>query len=51
MKDITYVSTVGVRLQCLHHRRLQSPIVGWSVSNSLAADLALDALEMAIWAR
>jgi len=26
-------------------------IVGWQVSRSLRADLALDALEMAIWAR
>ena len=26
-------------------------IVGWRVSKSLRADLALDALEMAIWAR
>ena len=26
-------------------------IVGWRVSNSLHADLALDALEMAIWRR
>ena len=26
-------------------------IVGWRVSTSLRADLALDALEMAIWAR
>jgi putative transposase len=26
-------------------------IIGWRVSNSLPADLALDALEMAIWRR
>jgi putative transposase len=26
-------------------------IVGWQASRSLGADLALDALEMAIWAR
>ena len=35
----------------VRHRRLQPPIVGWRVSSSLRAELALDALEMAIWSR
>lgn len=50
--DITYVATtVGwvytAFVQGLFSRR----IVGWQVADHLGADLALDALEMAIWGR
>ncbi|SDD37399.1 Transposase InsO and inactivated derivatives [Actinokineospora iranica] len=50
--DITYVATaVGwvytAFVQDLFSRR----IVGWQVADHLGADLALDALDMAIWAR
>jgi putative transposase len=50
--DITYVKThsgwvyVAFVIDVFSRR-----IVGWQVSRSLRADLALDALEMAIWAR
>jgi putative transposase len=50
--DLTYVSTwsgfmyVGFVIDVFSRF-----IVGWRVSNSLHADLALDALEMAIWRR
>jgi len=50
--DLTYVATwagfayVGFVIDA--YSRL---IVGWRVSTSLSADLALDALEMAIWTR
>jgi putative transposase len=50
--DITYVATwsgfVYVSLIIDAYSRF---IVGWRVSNSLRTDLALDALEQAIWAR
>ncbi|WP_329427150.1 IS3 family transposase [Streptosporangium sp. NBC_01495] len=50
--DITYVATVSgwvytAFVQDLYSRR----IVGWQVADHLGTDLALDALEMAIWAR
>jgi putative transposase len=50
--DITYVATAAgwvytAFVQDLYSRR----IVGWQVADHLGADLALDALEMAIWAR
>lgn len=50
--DITYVATAAgwvytAFVQDLYSRR----IVGWQVTDHLGADLALDALEMAIWAR
>ena len=50
--DITYVSTwegfVYVAFITDVYSRM---IVGWKVSRSLSADLALDALEMALWRR
>jgi putative transposase len=42
---------VGVRLRRLRDRAFSRFIVGWQISRSLRTDLALDALEMAIWAR
>ncbi|WP_460431802.1 IS3 family transposase, partial [Amycolatopsis echigonensis] len=50
--DITYVATAAgwvyaAFVQDLFSRR----IVGWQVADHLGTDLALDALEMAIWAR
>lgn len=50
--DITYVATAAgwvytAFVQDLYSRR----IVGWQVTDHLGADLALDALEMAIWSR
>jgi transposase InsO family protein len=50
--DITYVMTLSgwvctSFIMDLHSRR----IVGWQVADNLRSDLALDALEMAIWAR
>lgn len=50
--DITYVATwsgfaYGAVIIDVFSRR----IVGWRVANTLRADLALDALEMAIWSR
>src|SRR5947208_151201 len=38
-------------LRGLCYRRIRRSIVGWCVSNSLHADLVLDALQMAIWRR
>ena len=52
MIDLTYVATwsgfcyVAFVLDAFSHR-----IVGWRVAASLHAELALDALEMAIWSR
>jgi putative transposase len=52
LADLTYVSTwsgfcyVAFVIDAFSRR-----IVGWRVSTSLRAELALDALEMAIWAR
>jgi putative transposase len=50
--DITYVDTAAgwvyaAFVQDLFSRR----IIGWQVAESLGAELALDALEMAIWSR
>jgi len=48
--DITYVSTAAGFVYTAFVTDLFSRrIVGWQVSDSLRADLALDALEMAIW--
>lgn len=50
--DITYVSTwSGFNYVAFVTDVFSRKIVGWRVSRSLRADLALDALEMAIWAR
>ncbi len=50
--DLTYVSTwVGVSYVAFVTDVFSRYIVGWKVSTSLRAELALDALEMAIWAR
>ena len=50
--DLTYVSTwSGVAYVAFVTDVFSRCIVGWKVSTTLRADLALDALEMAIWAR
>jgi len=50
--DITYVSTwSGFAYVAFVVDVFSRFIVGWRVSGSLRAELALDALEMAIWAR
>lgn len=50
--DITYVATwSGFAYAAFVTDVFARRIVGWRVSNSLRADLALDALEMAIWTR
>ncbi len=50
--DLTYVSTWrGVAYVAFVTDVFSRSIVGWKVSTTLRADLALDALEMAIWAR
>ena len=50
--DLTYVSTwSGFVYTALIVDAFSRAIVGWRVATSLRADLALDALEMAIWAR
>ena len=50
--DLTYVSTwPGVAYVSFVTDVFSRYIVGWKVSTSLRAELALDALEMAIWAR
>ena len=50
--DLTYVSTwAGVAYTAFVTDVFSRYIVGWKVSMSLKAELALDALEMAIWAR
>ena len=50
--DITYVSTwSGFVYTAFVIDAFSRAIVGWRVSNSLRAELALDALEMAIWSR
>ncbi len=52
LADITYVSTwSGFCYVAFITDVFSRAIVGWRVSKSLRADLALDALEMAIWAR
>ncbi len=50
--DITYVSTwTGFCYTAFVIDAFSRAIVGWRVSSSLRAELALDALEMAIWSR
>ena len=50
--DITYVATwSGFAYAAFVTDVFARRIVGWRVSNTLRADLALDALEMAIWTR
>ena len=50
--DITYVETAGGFVYSSFILDLFSrKIVGWQVSGTLRAELALDALEMAIWSR
>ena len=52
LADITYVSTwSGFVYTAFVIDAFSRAIVGWRVSSSLRADLALDALEMAIWSR
>jgi putative transposase len=52
LADITYVSTwSGFCYTAFVIDAFSRRIVGWRVSNSLRAELALDALEMAIWSR
>jgi len=50
--DLTYVKThVGFVYVAFIVDVFSRFVVGWQVSSSLRSDLALDALEMAIWAR
>jgi len=50
--DITYVATwSGFAYAAFVIDVYSRRIVGWRVSNTLRADLAIDALEMAIWTR
>jgi len=50
--DITYVATwSGFAYTAFVLDVFSRRIVGWRVSNTLRSDLALDALEMAIWTR
>jgi putative transposase len=50
--DLTYVSTwSGVSYVAFVTDVFSRYIVGWKVSTTLRAELALDALEMAIWVR
>ncbi len=50
--DLTYVSTwSGFAYTALIIDVFSRRIVGWRVATSLRAELALDALEMALWAR
>jgi putative transposase len=50
--DLTYVWTVrGFCYTAFVVDAFSRMIVGWRVSSSLRTDLALDALEMAVWAR
>jgi len=50
--DITYVATwSGFAYIAFVTDVFSRRILGWRVSNTLRADLALDALEQAIWAR
>jgi putative transposase len=52
LADITYVSTwSGFVYTAFIIDAFSRAIVGWRVSSSLRAELALDALEMAIWSR
>lgn len=50
--DLTYVATwAGFAYTAFIIDAFSRAIVGWRVSSSLRTDLALDALEMAIWSR
>ncbi len=50
--DLTYVATwSGFRYASFIIDAYSRFIVGWQTSRSLRTDLALDALEMAIWSR
>jgi putative transposase len=50
--DLTYISTwAGFCYVAFVTDVFSRRIVGWRVSTSLSAELALDALEMAVWAR
>lgn len=52
--DITYVDLAAGGVFCYAAfvtDVFSRAIVGWQVSDSLAAELALDALEMALWSR
>ena len=50
--DLTYVATwQGFSYVAFIIDVFSRRIVGWRVSSSLRSDLALDALEMAIWSR
>ena len=50
--DITYVATwSGFAYAAFVTDVFSRKIVGWRVANTLRADLALDALEMALWSR
>src|SRR3989475_1888521 len=50
--DLTYVSTwSGFAYTAFIVDAFSRAVVGWRVATSLRTDLALDALEMAIWAR
>jgi putative transposase len=50
--DVTYVATwSGFAYAAFVTDVFSRRIVGWRVANTLRADLALDALEMAIWSR
>lgn len=52
MADITYVATwSGFAYVALVTDVFSRRVVGWRVSSDLRADLALDALEMAVWSR
>jgi putative transposase len=52
LADLTYVWTVrGFVYTAFIVDAFSRTIVGWRVSSSLHAELALDALEMALWAR
>jgi putative transposase len=50
--DLTYVATwAGFCYVAFVLDAFSRMVVGWRVSTSLRTDLALDALEMAIWTR
>ena len=52
LADITYVATwSGFAYAAFVIDAFARRIVGWRVANTLKAELALDALEMAIWSR
>src|SRR5664279_5859450 len=52
LADLTYVWTVrGFCYTAFVIDAFSRAIVGWRVSSSLRAELAVDALEMAIWSR